>query len=375
VDITQILERVGDRPAMALAGLMVGLIFGFAAQRSQFCLRAATVEFWRGKFWQLTSSSGSLGPRTAIWLLVFGVALAGTQLLLAYGQLAPDRIRQLSTTGTMSGAIIGGALFGIGMILARGCASRLLVLSATGNLRALVSGLILTVTAQAALDGILSPARQQLSALWTVPVELRSLQLWLPIGTGLALGFITISLALFLALRHRLSIRQTLAGATVGGAVVLGWYLTAAIAARSFDPVAVQSVTFTGPSTDTLMVLIARPDVPLTFGIGLVPGVFAGSLLATLLAGEFEIQTFNDGAPMPRYIAGAMLMGFGSMLAGGCAVGAGVTGGALMASTAWVALIAMWGAARLTDLLVDRPRASRIPTQQAPALGQSGQTA
>lgn len=151
---------------------------------------------------------------------------------------------------------------------------------------------------------------------------------------------------------------------------MLGWYLTAAIAARSFDPVAVQSVTFTGPSTDTLMVLIARPDVPLTFGIGLVPGVFAGSLLATLLAGEFEIKTFNDGAPMPHYIAGAMLMGFGSMLAGGCAVGAGVTGGALMASTAWVALISMWGAAGLTDLLVDRPRASRMPMQPAPAIGQ-----
>ena len=96
------------------------------------------------------------------------------------------------------------------------------------------------------------------------------------------------------ARRHRLSSLQTVAGAAIGGAIVLGWYLTAAIAARSFDPVAVQSVTFTGPSTDTLMVLIARPDLPLTFGIGLVPGVFAGSLLATLLAGEFEIQTFND---------------------------------------------------------------------------------
>ncbi|WP_396271059.1 YeeE/YedE thiosulfate transporter family protein [Ideonella sp.] len=29
---------------------------------------------------------------------------------------------------------------------------------------------------------------------------------------------------------------------------------------------------------------------------------------------------------MRRYIAGAMLMGFGGMLAGGCAVGAGVPG-------------------------------------------------
>jgi len=44
---------------------------------------------------------------------------------------------------------------------------------------------------------------------------------------------------------------------------------------------------------------------------------------------------------MLRYIAGAILMGFGSMLAGGCAVGAGITGGALFALTAWLALVGM----------------------------------
>jgi uncharacterized membrane protein YedE/YeeE len=57
---------------------------------------------------------------------------------------------------------------------------------------------------------------------------------------------------------------------------------------------------------------------------------------------------------MVRYIAGAVLMGFGGMLAGGCAVGAGVTGGAVMAVTAWIALFAMWIGAGVTDLAVDR---------------------
>ena len=50
-------------------------------------------------------------------------------------------------------------LFGVGMILCRGCASRVLVLSATGNVRALISGLIVTVAAQASLSGALSPLR------------------------------------------------------------------------------------------------------------------------------------------------------------------------------------------------------------------------
>jgi hypothetical protein len=44
-------------------------------------------------------------------------------------------------------------MFGMGMILARGCSSRLLVLAAQGNLRALLSGLVFAVTAQSALTG------------------------------------------------------------------------------------------------------------------------------------------------------------------------------------------------------------------------------
>ncbi|MEZ5850102.1 MAG: YeeE/YedE family protein [Hyphomicrobiaceae bacterium] len=359
---------------MALAGLCVGLIFGVAAQRSQFCLRAATIEFWRGAAARRPLWGGTLGPRTAIWLLVFGTALAGTQALFASGYLQPNTIRQLSTTGTLSGALLGGSMFGVGMILARGCASRLLVLSATGNLRALVSGLILTVTAQAALTGILSPARLRISALWTVPAEVRNLHHVLPQGTGLVLGAALCAVAIALAIHHRIPFARILAGAAVGGAVVLGWGLTAAIAARAFAIVAIESVTFTGPSTDTLMVLIARPEMPLSFGIGLVPGVFAGSFMATLLSGEFEIQTFSDATPLPRYIIGAVLMGFGSMLAGGCAVGAGVTGGALMASTAWLALLAMWIAAGITDFAFDRPRAEpgRIPQATGISAGAEG---
>jgi uncharacterized membrane protein YedE/YeeE len=46
-------------------------------------------------------------------------------------------------------------------------------------------------------------------------------------------------------------------------------------------------------------------------------------------------------------------MGFGSMLAGGCAVGAGVTGGSVFALTAWVTLAGMWVGAGLTDRLMD----------------------
>mgnify|MGYP000700434412 CR=1 FL=1 len=43
------------------------------------------------------------------------------------------------------------------MILTRGCASRLLILSANRNLRALLSGLVFAVTVQATMAGWLAP--------------------------------------------------------------------------------------------------------------------------------------------------------------------------------------------------------------------------
>ena len=76
--------------------------------------------------------------------------------------------RQITARGSLSGALIGGLLFGAGMIMTRGCASGLLVLSAIGNLRALFSGLIFAVAAQAALSGILAPLRETISSSWWV---------------------------------------------------------------------------------------------------------------------------------------------------------------------------------------------------------------
>jgi uncharacterized membrane protein YedE/YeeE len=60
-----------------------------------------------------------------------------------------------------------------------------------------------------------------------------------------------------------------------------------------------------------------------------------------------------------------MLMGFGGMLAGGCAVGAGLSGAAVFTATAWVTLCAMWAAAAVTDRLMDQ-RHIETPDQAMP---------
>ena len=342
------IDQWGDGAVLAAAGALTGVLFGVMAQHSKFCLRAATVEVAEARF----------GPRLSIWLIAFTAAVFAVQAAIATGFLDVSQARPLAATGSMSGAIIGGLMFGCGMILARGCASRLLILSATGNLRALITGLVLTLVAQASLRGALSPAREWMGSLWLVQGgEGRNMLSQIGMSAPLAavLAGAGLVAALVLSRKRLVPTSEALAGVGVGVAVGLGYILTYAIAQASFEPIAISSVTFTGPSTDTLMGLVNEAELPWGFGLGLVPGVFVGAAGMALLRGEAQIQRFGPDTPMERYLVGAVLMGFGSMLAGGCAVGAGMSGGSIFAVTAWVALFCMWIGAMVTHMLLLRP--------------------
>ncbi|SFI31147.1 Sulphur transport [Albimonas pacifica] len=349
--MSDILDRLGDGPAAAILGLLTGVVFGVAAQRSAFCLRAATVEFARGR----------MGERVTVWLLTVSTALVWVQAARLAGLFRPEDARILAVPGSWSGAVVGGLLFGVGMVLARGCSGRLLVLAATGNLRAVVSGLIFAVAAQMSLHGWLAPARDAIARLSITPggrnVDLLA-GLGVPDWGGLALGLGFAALALALARRNRVGPRILVFGAGVGFSVALGWVATSALAQMAFDPVSVTSVTFSGPSANTLMFFL-EPSPELGFDIGLVPGVFLGAFCAAGWAGELRFQGFHAESQMQRSMIGAVLMGFGAMLAGGCAIGAGVTGGSVFAATSWLALVAMWAGAMATDLLLDQRGAAQ----------------
>lgn len=358
--VVELIEWLGEDRSLALGGLLIGGLFGFLAQRSRFCLRAAVVEVARGE----------LGPKLAVWLLAFSSAIILTQGLILAGLFDTANVRQLASQGSLSGAAIGGLLFGVGMILARGCSSRLLVLAANGNLRALLSGLIFAVTAQAAMSGALSPWREALAALWVIDGgSARDLLAISGLGRtgGLVFGLAWLAGAIMFARRSRIPAWGWVGGIGAGLTVGLAWWFTHRMAGLNFEPTPVQSLSFTGPSADVLMRVLSPPGQPLNFDLGMVPGVFLGAFIAALLARELKLEGFQGGHAMRRYIVGAVLMGFGGMLAGGCAVGAGVSGAAVFALTAWVTLSAMWLGASLTDWLVDRHGAASTHAATAPS--------
>ncbi len=348
--LTQMIDSFGTGAVMAAGAILIGFLFGFFAQRSRFCLRAAVIEFWHGRF----------GEKLSVWLLVFSTAVITVQLMALAGFLETSNARQIASRGSLSGALIGGIVFGAGMIMTRGCASRLLVLSANGNMRALLSGLIFAVTAQATLAGMLAPLREMISAWWTIEGGYsRDLlaRLGLGHGGGLVFGLVWAFAALYFV---RKSPSRTfwmwVGGVGTGLMVAAAWGFSQWVANTSFDPVQIQGITFSGPSAEWLMRVVSQPTPKLGFEFGILPGVFLGSAVGACWGKDFKLEGFGGSYTMPRYIIGAICMGFGSMLAGGCAVGAGVTGGAIFAVTAWLTLLGMWIGAGLTDRLMDAPK-------------------
>lgn len=345
MDFSVLLERIGDGGTAALVGFLIGMSFGVFSQKSKFCLRAAAVEFGRGIF----------GTRLAVWLFVFSGAVVGTQLLINLGVLNVSGARSLNMRGSVSGAVIGGLMFGGGMVLARGCAGRLLVLAGQGNSRSLLTGLVFAVTAQASLAGILSPVRERIAGLWTLEgANLDALSLLrLPPAVGLLVAFVWLAAAIYFGSKSKIALWGWVGGLGVGLTVMAGWLLTYWLAQQAFEPQPVKSMTFTGPSARALMLFLSPPGQPFDFDAGLVPGVLVGAFLAAFASREFKLEGFQGGQPVRRYMVGAMLMGFGGMLAGGCSV-ASVSGSAVFATTAWVTLFAIWAGAVAMDWLVDR---------------------
>ncbi|MDE0695606.1 MAG: YeeE/YedE family protein [Boseongicola sp.] len=326
--------------ASCLLGVLIGLAFGVAAQLSRFCLRRSVVEFTVGQF-----------PAFGVWLMAFLVALLGTQALILEGQTSFVEHRFHASALPILTVLVGGALFGTGMVLTRGCISRLTVLSATGNLRAAICIAVFAIVAHAALKGVLTPLRLGLGAVTLEVGEFANLGN-LPGGTGL---WVAIALVALAAVIYRSGARlvHLLLGAAIGMLVPLGWFGTGVFLQDAFDPIPMASISFTAPWADTLFWSVASTSIAAGFGTGLVGGTLVGSFLSAASRGELALQSFEAPGQTMRYLFGAAMMGLGGVLAGGCTVGAGLAGTASLSLSAVLALVAMIASAWLANRLID----------------------
>lgn len=327
--------------------LAIGLAFGALAEVSRFCLRRA-----------VAGEAGERAPAAAQWMVALAVAVAGTGAAQAAGLIDLSEHRFLRADVPVVAILVGGLMFGAGMVLARGCAARLTVLAAGGNLRAVMVIGGLAIAAHATMKGILAPLR----------VALEGVSLPLPALSALPGLWVILPLALVaLALRLRPSVGGLASGAAIGLLVPLAWLGTGLLLADEFDPIPVEALSFTAPLADTLFWTIAGTAVSPAFGTGLVLGTLIGAGASAALGGRTRLQGFDSPRQTARYGLGAVLMGVGGVMAGGCTLGAGLTGVSTLSTAAALALAAIIGGAWATTRALSASSAGRAAPEAIPA--------
>ena len=344
----------------ALSGTVVWSTFAIAfalgavMNRTGFCTMGALSDVVNMGDW----------TRMRMWLCAIGVAILGTQLLAWAGLIDLSRTFYAAPGFLWLSYLVGGFLFGFGMVLTSGCGSKTLVRLGGGSLKAVVVFAVMGLFAYMTLRGVFGVVR--VSAIDAVRAEFaggqdlprllggaegaRALQLAIGAGLGLALvGFA-------LAGREFRRFDYLLGGFGIGLAIVAGWYVSAHLGFVPEHPETLEEVyvatasgrpesfSFVAPVAQTLELLMFWSDASrkATTGVAAVLGMIAGSFAYAIATRQFRWEGFRSTEDTANHIVGAALMGVGGVTALGCTVGQGLTGVSTLSLGSFVALAAIF---------------------------------
>ena len=322
-----------------------GVVFGVAARWGRFCLLRGI----RQRMGQDRSEAAGDAPALQAFALAAAVALLASQGLHLAGIIDLNNAQIVRPGFSFAGVLLGGAIFGIGMVLANACGARSLVLMAGGNLRSLITVVFLALGAQATLTGVLAPLRQWLQGIAPTATEHATLHqhmiekgLSAPVTYALT-AMIPAALLLLYAF-YRPALRrspvQLVCALLIGALVAVGWWISATIEVDPFEPAKLNSLSFIAPISETLLytqVAVGRDFAPIS---AMVLGVLAGAFITALLTRTARWEGFVSPAHLAQSALGGWLMGFGGVLAVGCSIGQGLTG---ISALAWATLPAVLG--------------------------------
>ena len=341
------------------AAFGIAAAFGALVQRTGFCTMGAV------------SDAVVIGDFTRLrqWALAAAVATLGFAAFAAAGVLVAPQTLYASTRWLWLSALVGGGLFGFGMVLSSGCVSKTLVRVGGGSLKSLVVMLVAGLTGFATLKG--------LTAVWRVntvdrvaldfganadaaTLLARATALSATQASLVAGGLLGGSLLLFsLASREARRPLNLLAGAGIGALVLAMWWVTGHVGHLAEHPQTLEEswlatnstraegLSFVSPVAYALDWLMFFSDAGkrLTVGIVSVAGVILGSAAMALARRSFRWEGFAGTPDLGHHLAGGVLMGVGGVTAMGCSIGQGVTGLSTLSLTSAVAAAAMIGGA------------------------------
>jgi len=337
-----------------VSGLLIGFVGGYALQRGGFCMHTGFRSIAFEKDHSILRS----------WVMVLAINIPILLLLEQLGVIFPARPPLTPVAG-----LIGGFVFGTGMVLAGGCVSGTYYRASkgmTGSIVALMGFIAggLTIT-----RGVLRPVRDwalrleipiagEEASLFNLPSIASKNYFAGPAARWIVVAIVIIPMIIFL-------LRAPPSRFTIGWP----WWLTGlvlsliAIGAWFFSSLENRDygLSFVQP-TNALSAFVLFGDsggVNWTswFLIAFIPGAF----VAAWRGGDLSLRIPTAGRLLQN-LGGGVLMGVGASLAGGCNIGHGITGVSVLSlASVWATATTIAGVLAATWIVfrVTRQRARR----------------
>lgn len=349
-------EAISPATWVVWGGFVLAFIFGAVANKTNFCTMGAISDVVNMDHW----------GRMRMWLLTIAVAMIGANMLHYFGLIDLSKSVYQRPTLTWLSMLLGGGLFGVGMTIAAGCTNKNLVRVGGGSVRSLVVLVFLAISAYMTLKGLfgqwrvnyLDPVAIDLSK-WGLTTQGLSQILakltGLPEKTALLTTVMVVGMGLLVFVfkdkRFRGNLPHVIGSTILGLLIVAAWYLTGNIGhgenPETLETVyfatntrTLESLSFVAPTAYSLELLMLWTDksMQVTFGIATVIGVVLGSFAYAISTRQFRWEGFASLEDLSTQLIGAVLMGFGGVLAMGCTIGQGLSGVSTLALGSFIAL-------------------------------------
>ena len=301
-----------------LSGLIMGSIFGFILQRGRFCMNSAFRDIIVLKDYKLMKSV------VVAWL----VSMIGFSIMAFSGiiTLNPKPLVPMAN-------IIGGLIFGAGMVLGAGCASGTTYRVGEGMMGSLVALLGFMIGATATKAGALLPVTMALQSFNLGPLTL--------LGALTPIFMLIIGIVGFVIILWKWILPESKANKEKEGSMfekifkkgwhwaptgiaigILAWfaYVLSAAAGRNYP------LGITGGWVAVTKYLTGGMIESLSWEAFLVLGVIIGAFIAAKISGEFKLRTPKDAKKILTQFIGGLMMGIGAVIAMGCNIGHALSG-------------------------------------------------
>ncbi|UXR77820.1 MULTISPECIES: YeeE/YedE family protein [unclassified Staphylococcus] len=349
------------------SGLIVGALLGFVMQRTRFCLTGGFRDMYVQK-------NNKMFYALLVAITIQAVGIFG---LKAAGFITID-----NGTFPIVGTIIGSFIFGVGIILAGGCATGTYYRAGEGLIGSWIALGFYALFAAISKFGILAPINERLQSYTVANADMSvstgvPYWVWLVLLVGITTFFVVKTLRKpkptiavprlkqrYTGIRHILFERRYhpfVAAIAVGLIAMIAWPMSISTGREG-------GLGITTPSAHIVQFLTTGNVTVLDWGVFLVLGILVGSYIAAKGSHEFkwrlpDIKTIRNSA------LGGTFLGFGAAVAGGCSIGNGLVATAALSWQGWIALASMiLGTWFMSYFLFVKPlRAARRQTQSVKA--------